>query len=87
MGGEFISICSEDWGMEMETLARDSILQRSFSLADTPFEETIEVEVDGVAVTGWTYNEEENAVYFEEGSIPAAGAEIGITYAVLPECP
>jgi hypothetical protein len=87
MGGEFISICSEDWGMEMETLARDSILQRSFSLADTPFEETIEVEVDGVAVTGWTYNEEENAVYFEEGSIPAAGAEIGITYAVLSECP
>jgi hypothetical protein len=87
MGGEFISICSEDWGMEMETLARDSILQRSFSLSDTPFEETIEVEVDGVSVTDWTYNEEENAVYFEEGAIPGAGTEIGIAYAVLAECP
>jgi hypothetical protein len=86
MGGEFISICAEDWGAEMETLARDSILKRAFNLLSDAIEDTIEVEVDGVVVTDWTYNEEENAVYFEEASLPSAGSEINITYAVLAEC-
>jgi hypothetical protein len=86
MGGEFISICSEDWGAEMETLARDSILKRAFDLLADALEDTIEVEVDGAIVTDWTYNEEENAVYFEETSLPPAGSEISITYAVLAEC-
>ena len=86
MGGEFVSICAEDWGAEMESLARDSILKRAFDLLEEALEDTIEVEVDGTAVTDWTYNEEENAVYFEESSLPPAGSEIIVTYAVLAEC-
>ena len=54
MGGEFVSLCAEDWGAELEGLAHDSILNRSFELTDIPYEETIVVEVDGADVTGWS---------------------------------
>jgi len=86
LGGEFVSICSTDWGADLEALAHDSILQRSFDLADTPIEESITVSVDGTETSEWSYNEEENSVYFEESSLPVGGSEIIIEYAVLAEC-
>jgi len=86
MGGEFVSICSSDWGADLETLAHDSILQRSFDLADAPIEESIVVSVDGTETSEWSYNTEENSVYFEESALPSGGSEIIIEYAVLAEC-
>ena len=86
IGGEFISICSDDWGIEMESLAHDSILKRAFDLSDTPIEETITVKIDGIDISEWTYNDIENAVYFEESSLPSPGSEIIIDYAVLADC-
>ena len=81
-----MSICSSDWGADLETLAHDSILQRSFDLADAPIEESIVVSVDGTETSAWSYNTEENSVYFEESALPSGGSEIIIEYAVLAEC-
>ena len=86
MGGEFVSICSTDWGTDLESLARDSILQRSFDLTDTPYEDTIIVEVDGIEVEDWVYNEDENTVEFLGSYVPGAGAEVDINYSVLADC-
>ncbi len=85
-GGDFVSICSADWGADLESLAHDSILKRSFDLSDTPIAESITVTVDGVEISDWTYNDIENAVYFEESSLPGPGSEIIIDYAVLADC-
>ena len=86
MGGEFVSLCAEDWGAELEGLAHDSILNRSFELTDIPYEETIVVEVDGAEVSGWTYNDIENSIDFMGTYVPESGTEIEIQYSVLADC-
>ena len=86
MGGEFVSICSADWGADLESLAHDSILQRSFDLTETPYEDTIVVEVDGVEVADWTYNTSENTVEFLGSYVPESGTEVDISYSVLADC-
>ena len=85
-GGEFVSICSLDWGADLETLAHDSILDSSFELSDIPFEESITVEVDGISVTEWTYNILENSVNFTGGHIPPAESTIEINYSIIADC-
>ena len=86
LGGTFMSICATDYGLQMDTLARDSILLSAFELTETPIEESILVTVDGIQSNDWTYNATENAIYFDATAIPATASEIYIDYAVLGEC-
>jgi len=86
LGGTFMSICATDYGLQMDTLARDSILLSAFELSETPIEASIIVTVDGYQSTDWTYNAAENAIYFNANAIPTTDAEIYIDYAVLAEC-
>jgi hypothetical protein len=84
--GTFLSICEDDWGTPLETLAHDSISISSWTLQEIPIEDTIEVLVDGVEYTTWTYDDSDNTVYFDNGAIPSAGSDIYISYAVLAAC-
>ena len=78
--GSYLSICGEDWGTPMETLARDSITEDAFNLTERPIESTIEVRVDGELSEDWVYDETTGAVVF---SIPPEeGSEIEVTYGV-----
>ena len=78
--GSYLSICSEDWGTPMETLARDSITEDAFNLTERPIESTIEVRVDGELSEDWVYDETTGTVVF---SIPPEeGSEIEVTYGV-----
>ena len=86
LNGTFLSICQDDWGTPMESIAINSILAKSFILSLTPIEDSISVAVDGVVITDWYYESSNNSVYFFETSIPPAGSEIVITYSPLPEC-
>ena len=86
LGGTFMSICATDYGLQMDTLARDSILLSAFELTETPIEESILVTVDGIQSNDWTYNATENAIYFDASAVPATASEIYIDYAVLGEC-
>jgi hypothetical protein len=81
-----MSICATDYGLQLDTLARDSILLSAFTLSDIPIEDSIIVTVDGRVSTDWTYNLSENTVYFNANAIPETEAEIYIDYAVLAEC-
>tara|TARA_R110002020_G_scaffold79818_2_gene199613 strand:+ start:3394 stop:5001 length:1608 start_codon:yes stop_codon:yes gene_type:complete len=87
LGGTFMSICATDYGLQMDALARDSILLSAFELSEVPIEGSIIVTVNGYQSTDWTYNAAENAVYFDASAIPPTDAEIYIDYAVLAECP
>jgi hypothetical protein len=87
LGGTFMSICATDYGLQMETLASDSILRSAFELSETPIEESIVVTVDGYLTSAWTYDATENAIYFDASAVPATASEIYIDYAVLAECP
>ena len=80
LGGTFMSICASDWSTTMDTLARESIALSAFPLSEKAIEETIEVLVNGVLSTDWTYNDSENSVSFN--TAPTDGSSISITYAV-----
>ena len=58
---------------------KDSIIKR-FELSDIAIPNTIEVVVDGVVSTDWTYDAPNNTVVFNGGHIPAIGSSIEITY-------
>ena len=84
LGGTLMSICADDWSVTMETLATDSMAIVNFPLSDYPIEESIEVEIDGVASTDWIYDSSVNSVTFTVA--PADGSAIDITYAILANC-
>lgn len=80
LGGSFLSICADDWGGAMDTLARESVVTSTFVLTEHAIDGTIEILVDGVLSTDWYYDESINAVQFTIA--PPEGSEIEVTYAV-----
>ena len=87
LNGTFLSICADDWGTPLETLANDSILKTTFTLSKDAVEETIYVEVDGIESAEWTFDSATNAVSFNEGYTPIAGATIYVSYNPISDCP
>ena len=86
MGGTQLSLCDTDWGLKMETLAKDSIVKSAFELSDVPIQKTIDVLVDGNLTGNWTYDPLVNSVIFDPGSIPVAGSIVDISYYILGGC-
>jgi hypothetical protein len=84
LGGTFMSICATDWGTQMDTLARESMALMDFVLSEDPIEDTIEVSVDGVGNTDWTYSSSSNSVTFSIA--PVDGSLIDISYAIWADC-
>jgi hypothetical protein len=85
-GGVFLSICS-DWSTSVEALADASVTVFTFELTRNAADSTIVVTVNGrEARSGWSYDAATNAVVFEEGSAPAEGDVVVVTYAGLASC-
>ena len=87
-GGTYLSICATDWGSSMTELAEGAAADlSSFALTQTPVPATIEVYVDGIRTTeGWTYNETEVIVEFDDDHIPGGGTTVEISYATAGDC-
>jgi len=83
-GGEWYSICSVDWGAQMQDLASTVTVRTRFGLdEDDPIESSILVKINGqITSTGWYYDSNTNSVVFEEGSIPEANQTITIEYGI-----
>jgi len=81
LGGTFMSICASDWSTTMDTLARESLAQLAFALSSTPIEDTIEVTVDGVISSDWSYDISANTIIFSVS--PPDGSTIDISYGIL----
>jgi hypothetical protein len=89
-GGEFLSICAEDYTAHMEALLGAMATEDdTVVLSQEPVPETIAVEVDGAAVSsGWTYSgyDAGNYLSFASDALPAAGATITVSYTVAGDC-
>jgi hypothetical protein len=87
-GGLFLSICATDWASHLEELATESVsINDSFELTQVPVPQTIELSIDGIAVTtGWEFDASINSVVFETDYIPAGGATVEIYYMLMPDC-
>jgi len=80
-GGLLQSICETNWSNSLTTLGLDLDAQLSqVVLPSAPNVPTIQVKVNGVANTQWTYNAGNNAVKFNTGHVPAEGAQIQVKY-------
>lgn len=87
MFGEFLSICSPDWGVGMELLATQSTGTTSFELSQIPIQPTIKVFIDGVEMTsGWRYESSDNFIQFLPGYEPLEGQYVEVKYAVPETC-
>jgi hypothetical protein len=85
-GGLFLSVCSS-WGVSLDAVAQGSVASIDrFALSQEPLVPTLEVTVDGVAVTGWSWDAGTSSIVFDAGAIPAPGAVIEVHYEPLPDC-
>ena len=81
-GGNWYSICAQDWGVQLQDLADEVTSRRNFPLSESdPIESTITVYVNGQVSTDWIYESTDNWVVFNEGHSPEEGQTIRIEYA------
>jgi hypothetical protein len=80
-GGMIQSICESNWSVSLGKLGYDLNAQLTqIVLPSAPDVPTIKLKVNDVLVTGWTFNEGNNAVKFNSSSVPAEGARIQVDY-------
>lgn len=92
-GGSFHSICQSDWSGLMADLGEDAFAPiRTFPLSRPADPATIAVTVDGSPVPqagvtggpdGWTYLQQQNAVWFGDNVLPPGGSVVRIAYTAL----
>lgn len=81
--GDWYSICSTDWGQQMQNLANTVTTQRVFNIEENdPVENTITVTVNGQVSNNWAYDPLINSIVFNENAVPEPGQTIEIEYAI-----
>jgi hypothetical protein len=86
--GQAFDLCAADWSeafLEFASLpaGRDAV---RYALAEVPVASTIEVYVEGVTSTSWSWDPAGNAVVFDHEETPALGAEITLRYVSAVAC-
>ena len=82
-GGSWYSICASDWGVQLQMMADQMAGQSAYGLEEEdPIVDTINVTVNGQAVSGWEYDSNTNSVRFHIDHIPEPGQTVEIEYAV-----
>jgi len=82
-GGQWWSICNEDWGDQMEEVADSISIQTNFPLDhEDPVVDTITVWVNGQEEErGWTYNSTSNSILFDSiDTAPQPGDTLEVSY-------
>lgn len=83
-GGASANICAPDWVATLESVGRKALgLHSRFTLTQSPDlsnGQQLEVRVDGVVVTGWTWDGATNSISFPMGSAPMAGQTVTVGY-------
>ncbi|MFT6630371.1 MAG: hypothetical protein ACJAS4_000307 [Bacteriovoracaceae bacterium] len=80
-GGKVASIKSDFHSTLLEMGEQIADLTEQFPLSKKPYDSAnIEIYVDGVLDSAWSYDSSSNSVKFDAYSIPAAGAKIEIRY-------
>ena len=84
LAGTFMSICTTDWGEQLDAIARETIASQIYYLSNDPIKETIEVVTDGTTSIDWEYDEVLNAIVFTIP--PDEGSSTDVTYAIWGDC-
>lgn len=87
-GGVFSSICASNYRSALEDIADAAITRSlaSYRLSAAPVETSLHVELRGVErESGWSYNEEERAIFFDETANPNPGDGVVVRYEARAE--
>ena len=88
-GGTAEDLCDDHWSDAFAAFAElptsgDPV---SYALAVAPVVSTVNVAVEGVTWTAWTWDEASNAVVFDDPEdVPALGAEVVVSYVSAVAC-
>ncbi|MEM6927523.1 MAG: hypothetical protein AAF602_11380, partial [Myxococcota bacterium] len=84
--GAVVDICTSNWGNQLPDLA-ENVLEgvRSYNLANRAVGASIEVEVNGVSTSSFSYTDEARTVTVLDPPI-GGGDEVSITYAIASNC-
>lgn len=89
LGGQFDSVCNQDWTQMLQNIGLDVFaLRHSWTLSRPADPMTIVVRVDGNSVpqnsgNGFTFDPASNSISFHGSSIPNPGASVEVTYGAL----
>ncbi len=85
-GGELLDICDSAWGSQLVDIATTGIDGIStYNLANPAIESTIEVEVNGIVTTDWTYNEFTQSITINDPPV-GKGDVVDVSYGVAAVC-
>lgn len=88
VGGNFLSICSQDWATFLTELGLEAAgMKRTFYLRRIPKEDTIEVSVDGSIAdeSTWSYDRTTNSITFPLEFIPPELTVVRVTYELIED--
>lgn len=86
-GGADLEICNADWGTYFyEILGVIEPPLSVFTLSSTPDPATIVVTIDGAPAAGWAYDTDDNAVVFDQLSLPPPASVIEVAYDEAVTC-
>lgn len=81
--GIAFSICSHNWGLQMQSMAQNSVVSADYELSESGIiEDSIEITVEGTPNSDWHYDESTNSISFHQSNIPEDGDEIIVTYSL-----
>ena len=93
--GYFLSICSVDWGRNLELIAAlAGEPTDTFPLSHTPDVDTLEVRIQDLppngawrdVTEGWDYDDDQNAIVYHADSLPVPNARIEAEYIAPLDC-
>ncbi len=93
--GYFLSICSVDWGRNLELIAAlAGEPTDTFPLSHSPDVDTLEVRQQDSPpngswheeTEGWTYDDSQNAIVFDADNLPPANARVEVEYVAPLDC-
>ena len=81
--GTNYSICMTDWGIQLQSMAFNSVPVLSYKLSgNDPIEDTIEVKIAGQINNSWWYDATNSEVNISSADVPNDGDKIEVSYAV-----
>lgn len=88
VGGNFLSICSQDWSTFLTELGLEAAgMKRTFYLRRIPKEDTLRVTIDGADVDPsiWSYDRVTNSISFPLEDIPPELSLLEVTYELIED--
>jgi len=88
VGGNFLSICSDDWATFLTELGLEAAgMKRTFYLRRIPKEDTLQVTIDGTPAdeSTWSYDRTTNSITFPIEFIPPELSVVEVTYELIED--